>query len=104
MKVTGPCPENVMSRAVYKQLHKHRTDVKRCLSERYPAVAAMPSESNSNGRLILKSETLTGRAAHIGQMLADRVAAQILADVHDIDCAYACRCGRTGTSSTYSRA
>lgn len=79
MKVTGPCPENVMSRAVYKQLHKHRTDVKRCLSERYPAVAAMPSESNSNGRLILKSETLTGRAAHIGQMLADRVAAQILA-------------------------
>lgn len=77
MKVTGPCPEHIMSRAVYKQLHKHRKDVDRCLSERYPAVAAMPSEVC--GRLILKSETLTGRAAHIGQMLIDRVAAQILA-------------------------
>ena len=77
MKMTGPCPEHVMSRAVYKQLHKHRKDVTRCLSERYPAVAAMPSKVS--GRLILKSETLTGKAAHIGQMLVDRVAAQILA-------------------------
>lgn len=72
----GYCPEHVMDRAVYKQLHKRRADVDRCLSVRYPAAAVRPS--GDFGRLILRSETLSGEVGQIGRMIVDRVAAGLL--------------------------
>ena len=79
----GPCPEHIMSRAVYKQLNKNqreiirrRQDVSKGLSEKNPLVAVQTDEKTA---LIMTAAVLTGRTAHVGKMITHRVMTKLLA-------------------------